>query len=311
MKNIPGCIICLILFFVIGCQGRPQDSSEKLGIIVVSHGYYRDSWNDLVRETVFKVNSVYPLRLAFMDFVPQQDIQKAIEELKKEGVKRIRIIPFLFCSYSSHIMQILNIFSIHHGYQSPVDNINEGISPVEADLEKEITSGIDFDSLIAEVLLERLKELTLHPDDEVLILFIHGVSSKELNEHEKEKDIILQYIDYFKKHGYNFSEFIPIWGSHQPSWDSLQKIIEEKISQGKPVNILPFLISHYEEVDGVIRKCIEFASKNTGRDSSWVKYQGKGILPHPNCSRWIEKQINNPKWLDREFYKYKSYRSVN
>lgn len=305
MKNIfiRAGVYLAIPFLIFGCQNKPAANPQKLGILVISHGYYRSSWNDLVREMMLKVNSPYPVRLAFMDFVSGQDIKEAVKSLKQEGVDKIRVIPFLFCSYSSHIMQILDIFSIKHKYQSPVDNVNEGIAPINnIALPVEITSALDFHPLLGEVMLERLRELTVSPKNEVLVIFIHGSSYKEIREHKKEEEIISRYIGYFKKHNYGFSEFITVWGSHSPQWDSLQEIIEKKINAGKTVNILPFLISHYEEVDGVIKKCVEFACKNTGKDTSYVRYRGKGVLPHINCSRWLEEQIDEPKMLDRDFY---------
>jgi hypothetical protein len=288
-------IIVLSLVIIIGKElFRP---SYDMGILLVTPGYSQAAWNQPVYELFSNLNSPYPVRLAFLGFVPEHDIQRQLKELVKEKISRIRIIPLFVFTYQSHTPELLDILGVKNRC-----NVDRGIRQKKYKIPLEITGGLDFSSLIGDILAERFRELSKKPEEETAVYFIYGAVKSEVAEHQKNKEIMQKYVSYLKEKGLNFSDSIFVWAVHEPDWSQLQKIIEENIRKGKKVNIVPFLLFPKGQIDFTIQSCVDLALMNTGAKPQDIRYNGKTLYPHKNLIKWIESQVTNPKMIDKEFY---------
>ena len=74
-----------------------EKSGGELGVLVVAHGSDEDLWCQQVRQVVANVSLPYPVELGFLEFVPNESIDDAVERLESQGIRDIIAIP-LFVS---------------------------------------------------------------------------------------------------------------------------------------------------------------------------------------------------------------------
>lgn len=272
--------------------------SDIMGVLLVTPGYPQESWNQPIYDLFAKLNYSFPLRLALLGSIPEYDLHRQLKGLAKEKISRVRVIPLFVFSYQSHTAGLLSLLGLRH--KDSRDNKDRFLRKIKNPIE--VTGGLDFDPLIGDILLERFRELVLKPEEETAVFFLYGSVNSEVLEHEKNKEIMNKYVNYLKEKGLNFAEVVFVWACHQPDWAQLQNIIEANILKGRKVNILPYLLFSKDQIDYTIRSCIDLALVNTGGTAADIHYNGKTLSPHPNLIKWIENQVANPKFLDREFY---------
>ena len=90
----------------VGAAGN--EGNESVGILVIAHGSPRETWCEPVREVVRSVASElpYPVELGFLEFVPNETINIAVDKLNEHNVTKIVAIPLFISSHSGHIEEI-------------------------------------------------------------------------------------------------------------------------------------------------------------------------------------------------------------
>jgi len=78
----------------------------NIGVLVVAHGSPSESWCSPVRNATDEVDLPYPVELGFLEFVPNETINLAVERLDDAGVTEIIAVPLFVSSHSSHIQEI-------------------------------------------------------------------------------------------------------------------------------------------------------------------------------------------------------------
>ena len=81
-------------------------ADEKIGVLVIAHGSPSESWCSPVRNATDEVDLPYPVELGFLEFVPNETINLAVERLDDAGVTEIIAVPLFVSSHSSHIQEI-------------------------------------------------------------------------------------------------------------------------------------------------------------------------------------------------------------
>lgn len=84
----------------------PNENYEQIGILVIAHGSPSESWCKPVREAVENVSMRYPTEVGFLEFVPNQTINVAVDKLDEQGVTKIIAVPLFISSHSGHIAEI-------------------------------------------------------------------------------------------------------------------------------------------------------------------------------------------------------------
>ncbi len=85
---------------------EPNKNYEQIGILVMAHGSPSDSWCAPVRAAVQNVSSPYPVELGFLEFVPNETINVAVDNLDTAGVTKIIAVPLFISSSSGHITEL-------------------------------------------------------------------------------------------------------------------------------------------------------------------------------------------------------------
>ncbi|KAF5425074.1 MAG: Sirohydrochlorin ferrochelatase, partial [Candidatus Methanocomedens sp.] len=99
-------IMLLIMIISLIIPAVAAENKEKYGILVIAHGSPGESWCSPVRNAVAEVDLLYPVELGFLEFVPNETINDAVEKLDHARVTKIIAIPLFISSHSSHIQEI-------------------------------------------------------------------------------------------------------------------------------------------------------------------------------------------------------------
>ncbi|MCD4810665.1 MAG: CbiX/SirB N-terminal domain-containing protein, partial [Methanosarcinales archaeon] len=99
-------IMLLIMIISLIIPAVAAENKEKYGILVIAHGSPGEDWCAPVRDAVAEVDLPYPVELGFLEFVPNETINFAVERLDDAGVTKIIAIPLFISSHSSHIQEI-------------------------------------------------------------------------------------------------------------------------------------------------------------------------------------------------------------
>lgn len=239
-----------------------------MGVLVIAHGSSNPSWVQRVDEAVQQVKTDEPLVVSFLEMVSGRSIEDGLRQLERQGERSIRVLPLFVSAGSTHVEEIAYLLGLVKQPKIPIDE-----PPIahRADLTFLPTMGAH--PLIAEILVDRARRLSTHPQEECLLLVGHGSEHSYFHERwvadvENLGAQILQKIPFAS---FSYAFLHP---------DQLREIAQKE--SHRPVVCLPlFLSGGY-----FTRKVIP--SRLKGID---VHYDGETYLPHSALVRWMEEMI--------------------
>jgi len=99
-------IMLLIMIISLIIPAVAAENKEKYVILVIAHGSPGEDWCAPVRDAVSDVDLPYPVELGFLEFVPNETINDAVERLDDAGITKIIAVPLFVSSHSGHIQEI-------------------------------------------------------------------------------------------------------------------------------------------------------------------------------------------------------------
>lgn len=205
----------LILLLIIPSASADD---EKIGIVVIAHGSPSEAWCDPISEAVAEIELPYQVELGFLEFVPNETINTAVDRLDDAGVTKIIAVPLFISSYSSHIQEIEYVLGLRDtlplaneitivdgvmmersitqsndcyvvSYTTPntagieqnqsEEEEEEELIPVDTNAQIILTSAMDDHWLIAQIVADRTADLVVDPSNETLVLVAHGTDEEE------------------------------------------------------------------------------------------------------------------------------------
>ncbi|WP_331459292.1 sirohydrochlorin chelatase [Paenibacillus sp. FJAT-27812] len=147
---------------------------SKVGVLVISHGSRDKGWVDLVDEAVTAIHlpADVPIYDSYLELVEGRLIQDGITSLEGQGVTDIIVVPLFVSSGSTHIDEISYSFGV---IKQPL--LETDMKPFDIKARIHCTLPIDNDPVIAEIIYDKIKEVSESPTQEILLLIGHG--SKE------------------------------------------------------------------------------------------------------------------------------------
>jgi sirohydrochlorin ferrochelatase len=252
----------------------------KPGLLVISHGSREAGWVSLVDESVEaareQLESSLPIEAAFLELVDGRLIQDGIDRLEAAGVTHLFALPLFVSTGSTHVDEIGWALG---AYSEP---------RTETDLERYRTSAqltygkpMDDDQEVVDIVLDRLKELSVFPAKESVLLIGHG--SKELGFQEFWEKGLASIGDQLKKlGGYGAcSSALLLPNQVQERWESLHS----KYPQNKIVVVALFLSEGYFTKEVIPRRL----------EGLECLYNGRALMPHSKVVNWIVRQTQ--EWL--------------
>lgn len=253
------------------------------GILVVSHGSREESWVKLIDEAVRQASGsiTVPVVSAFLEIVGGRLIQDGIDELEKQGVTDMFVLPLFVSSGSTHVDEIGQAFGL-----APLTDFagDLGLFRVEANVH--YGSPIDDDEDIAEMLHSHIKELSARPDREAVLLIGHG--SKEPVFHERWQAGLSALAERVRALGgfakADYAMLLPDQAAGKLAALQQQEDVDDVI-------VVPLFLSQGYFTNKVIPARLEGLN---------YRYNGRAMLPHPAIERWLHRQMDG--WLSRNGY---------
>lgn len=282
-----------------GTNGAGNDTSpsfekagKELGVLVIAHGSDDDLWCRPVRETVANISLPFPVELGFLEFVPNESINNAIDRLDSQGVTKIIAVPLFISSYSSHIQEIEYVLRLRDTLAS-----YEDLARVNTTANITMTRALDDHPLLAYILADQIAEISRDPSNETVVILSHGTGDEDdissqvccqswLAEEVKtylryraSPSIRLRDVKYAFIHG-NRTLYPDL------TVESVMQNASETIDASEDGNgsliVLPLMVSGGSITNDQIPKILE--------DYDCL-YERKTLASHPNLARWIEQKV--------------------
>ena len=255
----------------------PISNNNPIGVVIMPHGATKP-YNDAIEKTIQPLKKKYQVEMAY-GMGDSISLQNAVSNLEGKGIKRIVFVRMYPSSdqFKEKTDYIL-------GLDSRVPEQWDGLIPSQVRTSAIINTfgGYEEDSLIAGIFLDRIKEVSKNPTEETIILLAHGGKNEQAEKLRNEKmDSHISWIQ--KQSNPPFKKIIGMtlredWPDKRAkALKEIKKVVKEGNSSGKVI-----IISNRLYGSGPYNhflKGLEF------------EMNSKGLAPHPNLTKWIEKGI--------------------
>jgi sirohydrochlorin ferrochelatase len=294
--------LSLLVFTATAFSQQPTNAAipKGTGILLLAHGGSK-TWNAEVMKIASAVDKEAPVEVAF-GMASRRTLQEGIDKLQGRGVTRIVAVPLFISSHSSVITSTeyllgqrkeapadLAIFAkMDHshgmGGASSHDG-TDGTAPVKSPIPLRMTSALDGDSLVADILLARAASISKDPANEVVILVAHGPTPDDDNlKWLVNMKILAEFMK--PKSQYKRIEYLTVRDDAPDSIraeaaSDLRALVEGAKRDSKKVLIVPLLLS-YGGIEEGIRKRLE------GLDYTISQH---GLLPDERLVQWVKNSV--------------------
>jgi sirohydrochlorin ferrochelatase len=271
----------------------PPAASGGFGVLVMAHGGGAE-WNQTVLDAVAPLRERHPVEVAF-GMADACTIQSAVGALEGQGVRRIGVVR-LFVSGESWYERTEQILGLREGAEpTPAD----GSLPAECAgghgdhghhrmalfrIGSAATFALSSEGLMeapemGAILADRARGLSRDPGAEDVLVLAHGPGDDAENErwlaHIRERAGELEAVGF---HSVRVETLREDWPEKRAGAERrIRASVEASAAEGRPVIVLPFRLSGF----GPYAEVLE------GHD---YRADRQGLLPHPNVTRWIERQ---------------------
>ncbi len=246
---------------------------NKPGILIISHGSPESEWmrwiDEAVEQTIFPADM--PVYSSYLDNVPGRLIQDGIDELERQGVTDLLVIPLFVSSGSTHIDEISYALGVKEAPDKETD-----LEPFRITARVHFGYPVDDDEDIAHMLWDKVKHLSEEPTREVVLIVGHGsIHGGFLHRWVKGIASLSRRVGAISGTAYaDYALLNP---------DSLILKTRKWTKRGYRVLIAPIFLSRGYFLNTVIPRRLEGLSHH---------YVGEALLPHPRLSHWIQRQVD-------------------
>ncbi len=271
---------------------RRTESADTFGVLVMAHGGSKQ-WNERVLASVEPLRGEYKIDVAF-GMADAASLQRSVANLEAQGVHRIGVVR-LFVSGESWYQRTQQILGIVPGAPAPPaqdahagheHHENAGHSMEFWRLDSHSTFVLSTQGLadareMDAVLAERAAQLSRNPQSEDVLILAHGPGDDAEN---------ARWIDKITERTGSIRDARPFrrievhtlredWPEKRAAaeQDAREFVQRAQRENGRAI-VIPFRVEGF----GPYAKVFE------GLDYAAA---GVGLLPHPNVTQWIERQI--------------------
>lgn len=251
----------------------------KPGILVISHGSRETEWVQLVDNAVAAAAvsprlSGVPIMSSFLEIIEGRLIQDGIDDLEKQGVTDMYVVPLFVSSGSTHVDEIGQAFGFPW-----LSDLEGGLGTFRVAANVHYGLPIDDDPEIAELLIANIAELSSEPVKEALLLIGHG--SKEKVFHERWQQGLMKLGKRLRAlGGFARAEYAMLL----PDQAAAKLTAMQAENPEEAVIVVPLFLSRGYFTNDVIPNRLAGLT---------YRYNGLAMLPHPAIERWLERQMTD------------------
>jgi sirohydrochlorin cobaltochelatase len=244
----------------------------KPGIQIISHGSRDDAWVRIVEEAVsgLSLREEIPVAVSFLELVEGRLIQDGVHKLEQEGVTDILVIPLFVSSGSTHVDEIEYALGA-----KPEPEMETDLELFTVNARVHYGYPVDDDQRIAIMIWDKLRELSVNPQRETILLVGHGSIHDGFRERWQAGAASLAG-RVREVSGVAVADYALL------NPDNVRSKVEYWHGQGHEVLVAPLFLS-----EGYFTKVV-IPRKLKGLT---YRYSGKTLLPHPLLPEWIQNQV--------------------
>lgn len=295
MKNLLSACTLLLAFLGAGCAattaavGQPGPSADdRFGVLVMAHGGSPE-WNRGVLESLAPLRNRYDIEVAF-GMADAASIQAAVEKLEARGARRIGVVRLFVSgeSWFDRTAQILGIQSgapprPHHAHDA-AGHEGHGMEFWRVDSDATFamtTEGLADAAVMGPVLADRARALSRDPAHEDVLILAHGPGDDAENARwlaaiDARADYVRAALPFRRVEVATLREDWP--EKRKAAEDRIRAYVARAAQEGGRAIVIPYRVHGFGPYAKVLEG-LDYAS------------DGKGLLPHPNVTAWIEDQI--------------------
>lgn len=314
MTNFKNSLFVLIIFI----SGNFAAQAQKVGVMVMAHGGSQ-KWNNLVIDAAAPLSKKYPVSYAWGMGDPKT-LQKAIDELEAAGVTKIIAIPLFISSHSPVIRQTEFLLGLrdkladppmpsmdhsgaghqmtgasghnmnnmmHHGHDAAH---SEELKPLKIKAQLIVTPALDDNIVVANILRDRIAELSTNSSTETVILVAHGPNDEEDNKKwiDNMESLSAKIEKIQESKGKNFKQIFAVTvrddadkNIFNQAKEQLRAVVRQAGKFGNVIVVPVFLSSGGREH--------AVAERLEGLNYKW---NGKALLPDSRLTGFLNTSVN-------------------
>ncbi|MBO9606145.1 MAG: cobalamin biosynthesis protein CbiX [Paenibacillaceae bacterium] len=246
----------------------------RYGVLTISHGSRSKEWVELVDGAVdgMREPDGVPVYSSFLELVDGRLIQDGIDALEGQGVTDLLVIPLFLSSGSTHLDEI--------GYALGVTaspKLETDLLPFRRRARVHWGAPIDAFPTIARIVCEHIRDLSVDPANEAVLIVGHG--SDKPGFRERWRDGLDRLAEQVRElGGYAAAEGAMLLPDEAPGVLARWRAEWPE----RAVIVAPFFLSGgYFTQQVVPRRLFGYE----------YRYNGRALLPHPLLSRWMEESV--------------------
>ena len=259
---------------------------EHVGVVIMPHGAQMP-YNKATEAAIQPLKKKYRIEIAY-GMADPWTLAEAVEKLEKQGVSKIVVARMYslgdqFKDKTDYILGLSNTEPKTRGGRLPPRVRSSSIFATFGGYEEN-------NSLICEILKDRVLEISKNPEKETVLLISHGARDDKRD--KRWKDVLQKHAKYIKEntqvpfkeiHGLTVREDWP--EKHKKAVDEIRSIIQDASNNGKAL-----IISNRLYGSGRYDEFFEGLDYEMNR---------KGLALHANMTHWLDEGIR--KTLQNEF----------
>lgn len=253
-------------------------SKKQVGVLIMPHGSTQP-YNDGLEKVIAPLRKRYRIEMA-PGMGDPLILGQAVQKLEQEGITRIIFVRMY--ALQGH-MKAKTDYMFGLSKEPPAHQHGPLPPRIRSSAVFETFGGYEEDPLIAEILHERIMEISERPEDETVILLAHGTMDDVKN--QRWLDVINSNIGRIQKASSLPFKAIKSMTLREDWPDKREQAllqIRKEIENGNRNGGRVLIISNRLYGSGPYQRLLE---------GSEFVMNGKGLIPHPNMTRWLEKGI--------------------
>ena len=245
---------------------------RDIGVVLVPHGADYN-WNEAMRQGIAPLRDAYIIEEAF-SMVDPVIIARAVRRLERRGV-RAAVLVRIFSLASSFKEKAEYVLGLRREYQGFPPRVRSGLL-------FHTLGGVETSPHLARALIDRIREISRHPEQETVILLAHGTDDESRNAHWMRN--LKTLADYIRQHsGMRFRAVR--YYTWREDWPEKRK---------KAVAVIRSMVEEASRDGGI---ALIVPERMAGRGPGPELLQGlnyryaTGFAPHPEFTKWLRATI--------------------
>ena len=269
-------------------------AQEKNALLIIAHGSPSQKWNQPVLNIENQVKELLKakkiigfeeVRVALMEFT-EPSIATVVKDMENNGITRIFALP-LFIAPSGHsIYDIPTLLGLYYDKEMIDELKEEGIKIVDSKIKITVGPTLNYENVMKDILLDKVKNLSDNPEEEALIILAHGDKNfkpiwEKLSNETGNYILAKTGIEYFD------NAFVEVGQSF--AIEGVSPILKASENKKKVIVVGMYLsmgVKNMAENSGFIMMGRTIESKKMFEGKNIV-FAENGLLPDKRIAEWI------------------------